>query len=105
MLRLISFLDSSAPFVQGFDFVLMVVCGLYCLRSTRAHKNLGLTILAISCFVSAIILLGYFLFGILHGRGGVPQSAYLVARLLAPFELLLFVIGIMILARRNMPNR
>ena len=57
--------------------------------------------LAISCFVSAIILLGYFLFGILHGHGPMAQSTYIVARVLTPFELLLFFVGIVIVARRN----
>jgi hypothetical protein len=97
-IALISFLDSTTPFVQAFDFVLMIVAGIFCLRARRAP---GLTILAISCFVSAIILLGFFLFGIFHGRGVGPQAGYIVARLLAPFELLLFVIGIVIVARQN----
>jgi hypothetical protein len=100
--NLISFLDSTTPYVQAFDFVLMVVAGIFCLRAARAP---GLTILAISCFVSAIILLGFFLFGILNGRGVIPQLGYIIARLLAPFELLLFVIGIIIVARRNASHR
>jgi hypothetical protein len=100
--NLIGFLDSTTPFVQAFDFVLMLIAGVFCLR---ARKTPGLTILAISCFVSAIILLGFFLFGIFQGRGAFPQSAYIIARLLAPFELLLFVIGIIIVARRSLPNR
>ena len=98
MLKLITFLDSSTPFVQAFDFVLMVIAGIFCLRARKAP---GLTILAISCFVSAIILLGFFLFGIFQGRGGLAQTAYIIARLLAPFELLLFFAGIIIVARRS----
>ena len=101
MPSLISFLDSATPLVQAFDFLLMLFCGVYCLRSTRRQKNIGLTILAISCFVSAIILLGFFLFAVLHGRGLVAQSTYIAARLLAPFELLLFAIAIIIVAQRN----
>ena len=100
-LQLVSFLDTTTPFVQAFDFVLMIIAGIFCLRARKAP---GLTILAISCFVSAIILLGYFLFGILQGHGAFPQTAYIVARLLAPFELLLFVIGIIIVARRSRPE-
>lgn len=96
--RLISFLDSTTPFVQAFDFVLMTVAGIFCLRARKAP---GLTILAISCFLSTIILLGFFLFGIFYGRGVVPQTGYIVARLLAPFELLLFVTGIIIVTRQN----
>jgi uncharacterized membrane-anchored protein len=80
----------------------MIIAGTFCLRARKAP---GLTILAISCFVSAIILLGFFLFGISHGPGAFPQAAYIVARLLAPFELLLFVIGIIIIARRNIAVR
>lgn len=95
---LISFLDSTAPFVQAFDLVLMLIAGVFCLRARKAP---GLTILAIACFVSVVILLGFFLFGIFHGRGVFPQAAYIVARVLAPFELLLFVIGIIIVARRS----
>jgi hypothetical protein len=95
------FLESLTPFVQGFDCLLMVLCGLYCLRSNRKNKNIGLLIFAISCFVSAVILFGFFLFTIFHGRGLLPQFAYLIARLLAPFELLLFAIAIIIVARRN----
>lgn len=90
------------PYVQAFDFVLMIIAGLFCVR---ARKNPGLTILAVSCFVSAVILLGFFFFGIFHGRGAFSQSAYIVARLLAPFELLLFVIGIIVVARQNKAER
>lgn len=85
--------------MQAFDFLLMIVAGIFCLRARKAP---GLTILAISCFVSAIILLGFFLFGIFSGA--FPQIAYIVARLLAPFELLLFVIGIILVARANKPD-
>jgi hypothetical protein len=101
MLKLISFLDSITPFVQAFDVVVMLGCGIYCLRSARIRKNLGLTILGISSFISAVILLGFFLFAILSGRGLFPQLAYIVARVLAPFELILFVIGIVLIAHRN----
>jgi hypothetical protein len=96
---LISFLDSTAPFVQAFDFMLMIVAGIFCLRARKAP---GLTILGIACFVSAVILLGFFLFAIFHGNGAFPQIAYIVARLLAPFELLLFAIAIVLIARQNM---
>jgi hypothetical protein len=102
VLKLISLLDSSAPFVQAFDFLLMIIAGFFCLRARKAP---GLTILTVSCFLSAIILLGFFLFGIFHGRGALPQTAYIIARLLAPFELLLFVIGIVIVARRSLNAR
>jgi len=98
VLKLIMFLDSAAPFVQAFDFVLMIIAGIFCLRARKAP---GLMILAVSCFVSAIILLGFSLFGFSHGRGALPQTAYTIARLLAPFELLLFFAGIMVVARRN----
>jgi hypothetical protein len=107
MLKLILFLDSSAPFVQAFDFLLMLLCGIYCLSSNRRRKNLGVEILAISCFVSAIILLGFFL-SAFHGSqpllplpAQVRDFAYLAARSLAPFELLLFAIAIIVVARRN----
>jgi len=76
----------------------MIIAGIFCLRARKAP---GLTILAICCFVSAIILLGFFLFGIFEGRGAFSQTAYVVARLLAPFELLLFSIGLIIVARRS----
>jgi hypothetical protein len=111
VLKLITFLDSSAAFVQGFDFLLMVACGVYCLRSMGARKNRGLTILAVSCFVSAVILLGFFLSAAPNGHALFPlkaearQAFYLVARLLAPFELLLFVIGIIMVARQNKAGR
>jgi uncharacterized membrane-anchored protein len=82
--------------VQSFDFLLMLIAGFFCWRARHAP---GLTILAISCFVSAVILLGFFLFGILQGQGAFPQVAYIIARMLAPFELLLFVIGLIIVAR------
>ncbi|MEY2546876.1 MAG: hypothetical protein QOG48_1993 [Verrucomicrobiota bacterium] len=88
--------------MQAFDFLLMIVAGIFCLRARKAP---GLTILAISCFVSAIILLGFFLFGISHGTGAFPQAAYIVARLIAPFELLLFVIGIVMVARSSVVRR
>lgn len=107
MLKLIPILESWTPFVQAFDFVLMLVCGVYCVRSTRRHKNIGITILAISCFVSTVILLGFFL-SATHDNHALlllsPQARqvfYLIARLLAPFELLLFAIAIVIIARKN----
>ena len=96
--NLISFLDSTAPFVQGFDLVIMLIAGVFC---WQARKAPGLTILAVSCVVSAVILLGFFLFGVFHGQGTGPQTAYIVARILAPFELLLFAIGIVLVARAN----
>jgi hypothetical protein len=111
VLKLINFLDSSAPFVQAFDFLLMLACGVYCLRSTRARKNLGLTILSVSCFLSAVILLGFFLSAAPNGHALFPLKAearqvfYLIARLLAPFELLLFIIGIVMVARANKAGR
>ena len=96
--NLISFLDSTAPFVQGFDLVVMLIAGVFCWRARQAP---GLTILTISCFVSAIILLGFFLFTTFQGHGTGPQTAYIVARILAPFELLLFAIGIILVARAH----
>jgi len=97
-IALISFLDSTTPFVQAFDFVLMLIAGIFC---WRARKAPGLIILAISCVVSAIILLGFFLFGVLQGQGTPSQTGYIVARLLAPFELLLFAIGLIVVARHH----
>jgi hypothetical protein len=58
-----------------------------------------------------VILLGFFLSATYHNHALVPLSPqtrqvfYLIARLLAPFELLLFVIGIIVVARRNMTER
>ena len=107
MAKLISFLDSSTPVVQAFDFLLMLICGVYCLRSTRRRWNIGLAILTVSCFVSAVILLGFFLSAAPDNHPLLPITAqartfaYLIARLLAPFELLLFAIGIIIVAKRN----
>ena len=107
MLKLISSLDSATPFIQAFDFLLMLGCGFYCLRSNRGRKNLALTFLAISCFVSAVILLAFFLSAAPNDHPLLPLSAqarsvaYLIARLLAPFELLLFAIAIVLVARRN----
>lgn len=107
MLKLISFLDSSTPFVQAVDFLLMLACGVYCIRSNRRRKNPGLTILALSCFISAVILLGFFLSAAPNNHPLLPLSVqarsffYLVARMLAPFELLLFGVAIILVARRN----
>src|ERR1700682_4608470 len=107
MAKLISFLDSSTPVVQAFDFLLMLICGVYCLRSTRRRWNIGLAILTVSCFVSAVILLGFLLSAAPDNHPLLPITAqartfaYLIARLLAPFELLLFAIGIIIVAKRN----
>jgi hypothetical protein len=111
MLKLISLLDSITPVVQAFVFLLMLFCGIYCLRSNRKRKNLGVKILAISCFVSAVILLGFFLSATYHNHAFLPLSPqarqvfYLIARLFAPFELLLFIIGIIVVARRNMTEQ
>ena len=76
----------------------MLIAGMFCLRARKAP---GLTIMAISCFISAIILLGFFAFGFLHGQGAFAQTAYIIARILAPFELLLFAMAIIVVARRN----
>ena len=100
-----SFLDSAAPFIQAFDFLLMLGCGVYCLRSTRRQGNKIVTLLAICCFISAVILLGYFLSASQGNQSLLPLTAqtrsiaYLVARLLSPFELLLFAIAIILVAR------
>src|SRR5205814_892073 len=107
MLKLISFLDSSTPFIQAFDFLIMLGCGLYCIRSVRRQKNTAVMLLAICCFVSAVILLGFFLSATQNHHPLLPllpqvrNGAYLVARLFAPFELLLFAIAIILVARRN----
>jgi hypothetical protein len=107
MLKLISFLESSTPFVQAIDCLLMLLGGVYCLRSTRRRKNLGLTILAIACFMSAVILLGFFLSAVPNNKPLFPLSvqarstAYLIARILALVELPLFIIGIVFVARQN----
>jgi hypothetical protein len=105
--KLIHLLDSSTPFVQAFDSILMLLCGVYCLRSTFRRRSLGLTILAISCFFSAIILLGFFLSAASDNHPLLPLSTetrsvfYLIARLLAPFELFLFAVAIVVVARQN----
>jgi hypothetical protein len=107
MAKVISFLDSSTPVVQAFDFLFMLICGVYCFRSTRRRWNTGLAILTVSCFVSAVILLGFFLSAAPDNHPLLPITAqartfaYLIARLLVPFELLLFAIGIIIVAKRN----
>jgi lysylphosphatidylglycerol synthetase-like protein (DUF2156 family) len=107
MLKLISFLDSATPFIQAFDFLLMLACGVYCIRSVRRQKNTTVMLLAICCFVSAAILLGFFLSASHNNHPLLPllpqvrNVAYLIARLFAPFELLLFAIAIILVARRN----
>lgn len=100
---LIASLDATAPFVQAFDFLLMLFCGIYCLRLSKSSGALKL--MAVACFVSAMILLGFFLSASYHNHflfpwAGVRLTAYAIARLLAPFELLLFAIAIVLVARR-----
>ncbi|MGZ5019063.1 MAG: hypothetical protein ACXWAV_01415, partial [Chthoniobacterales bacterium] len=107
MLRLISILDSITPFVQAIDCLLMLLCGVLCLRSARRRKNFGLTILAFACFLSAVILLGFFLSATPNDKPLFAFSAhfrsfaYLSARLLALFELPLFILAIILVAKRN----
>lgn len=107
MLKLTSSLESWTPVVQAIDCALMLFCGLYCLRSTRQRKNTGLTILAIACFISAVILLGFFLSAAPNKQplfalsASVRSIAYLIARILALVELPLFIIGIVLVAREN----
>jgi formate hydrogenlyase subunit 3/multisubunit Na+/H+ antiporter MnhD subunit len=107
MSKLISILDSATPFIQGFDGALMLFCGLFCLRSAKRRRNKAIALLAISCFVSTLILLGYFLSAeqgtqpLFPLATQVRHMAYLVARLLSPFELLLFAIAIILVARQN----
>lgn len=104
---LITFLESSTPYVQAFDVLLMLFCGAYCVRSTRRRPNPGIVILAISCFFAALILLGFFLSAAPNGVPIFPFSAetraafYISARIFAPFELLLFALGIIFAARAN----
>src|SRR3954452_10148755 len=57
---LISSLDSTAPFVQAIDCLLMLFCGFYCLRKNKTARSVALRVMAFACFVSAIILLGFF---------------------------------------------
>jgi hypothetical protein len=107
MLKLISFLESSTPVVQAIDCALMLLCGVYCLRSTRGRRNTGLTILGIACCISAVILLGFFLSAAPNGRplfplvSGVRSFAYATARVLALVELPFFIIGLVLVARQN----
>jgi hypothetical protein len=109
--KLTTSLESWTPIVQAMDCALMLFCGVYCLRSTRSRKNTGLTILAIACFISAVILLGFFLSAAPNNKPLFPLTAqfrsfaYLTARILALVELPLFIIGIVIVARRNMAER
>ncbi len=111
MIKLIPILESWTPIVQAIDCLLMIVCGVYCLRSTRQRKNTGLTILAIACFISAVILLGFFLSAAPNNKPLFPLTAqfrsiaYLVGRLLALFELPLFIVGIVMVARVNKAGR
>jgi hypothetical protein len=110
MLKLTSSLESWTPIVQAIDCALMLFCGVYCMRSARQRKNIGLTILAIACFISAVILLGFFLSAALNNKPLFALSAqsrsfaYLTARILALAELPLFIVGIVIVARRNMAD-
>ena len=107
MLKLISNLESWTPFVQAIDCLLMLFCGVYCGRSARRRKNAGLTILATACVISSVILLGFFLSTVSNGKPLFPlvapirSFAYLTARILALVELPLFILGIIVLARRN----
>ncbi len=67
----------------------------------------GLTILAIACFLSAVILFGFFLSAAPNNKPLFPLTgqfrsfAYLTSRILALVELPLFIIGIVLVARRN----
>jgi hypothetical protein len=103
---LVSALDATAPFVQALDFLLMLFCGFYCLRRNKRGKSAALGVMALACFVSAMILLGFFLAATYHGHAllpvaaGVQQFSYVVARILAPFELLLFAVAIVLMAQR-----
>jgi hypothetical protein len=105
--NLISFLDAITPFVQAFDALLMFGCGFYCLRASRRRRNGGITLLAIACFFSAVILVCFFLSASYHnhpllGLSAVArQWAYLIARALAPLELLLFAAAIILVVRRS----
>jgi hypothetical protein len=107
MLKLISFLDLLTPWVQGLDCLIMLGCGSYCVRSATRRRNVIVFLLAISCFVSFLILLGFFLSSIQKARPIIPlsiqsrQVAYLIARLLAPFETLFFGVVIFLIARQN----
>ena len=101
-----SFLESLTPFVQAFDFLLMIFCGFYCFRRSQLAKNSALRLMAIACVFSAIVLLGFFLSATYNYHAVVPlaprarEVAYVVARFLAPFELLLFALAIVLVARR-----
>jgi hypothetical protein len=107
MSKLSSILDSATPFIQGFDCALMLFCGFLCLRSAKRSRNKAITLLAISCFVSTLILLGFFLSAVQGTQPLFPLGpevrhvAYLMARLLSPFELLLFALAIILVSRQN----
>jgi hypothetical protein len=107
MLKLISVLDSATPFVQAFDCLLMLGCGVYCVMSARRRSDKAVMLLAVCCFVSATVLLGFFLSATYDTHPLLPltpparETAYVIARVLAPFELLLFAVAIIAVARRN----
>jgi hypothetical protein len=105
--NLISFLDAITPFVQAFDALLMVGSGFYCLHASRRRRNGGVTLLAIACFFSAVILVCFFLSASYYNHPLLGLSvvtrqwAYLIARALAPLELLLFAVAIILVVRRS----
>jgi len=107
MLKVIAFLDSLVPWIQGLDCLIMLGCGAYCVRSTICRRNGIIILLAISCFISFVILLGFLLSSVQAARPLIPLSiqtrhlAYLIARLLAPFETLFFGVVIFLIARQN----
>ncbi len=107
MLKLISSLDSITPYVQAIDCLLMLLAGIFCWRSARARRNPGLSVLAVACFLSAVVLLGFFLAAAPNDNPLFPFSAsfrsfaYATARVLALIELPLFVGAIISVARRN----
>jgi len=85
----------------------MIFCGFYCLRRNKTARSSALRLMAIACFLSAVILLGFFLSATYHNQSLIPlfrqvrATAYVIARLLAPFELLLFAIAIIAVARQR----
>ena len=102
------FLDSLTPWLQALHCLIMFVCGVYCVRSASRRRNTLVKLLGLSCFVASIILLGFFLSAYQGNQPlfplspGARQTAYLVARVLAPFETIFFGVLIFLIARKNM---
>ena len=105
MLRIITLLDLTKPLFNALDSLLMLACGLVCIRSLRRRFDAGVLLIAIAALIS-FVGTAFFVVFALHSEWKIMLSAssrqalYLITGLMYPFQVFTFPLGIILVVRR-----